>query len=288
MEQVPAQHEDPTASHDLQRELRGFLLEYTCGIEEIVTKLQILREEFAHLHDYNPIENISSPAEVPRQPGREDRAQGGAGSRSRPSATTVTDIAGVRVTCSFVSDVYRVFELLSPAGRRHGCSRSRDYIAEPKPNGYRSLHALVEVPVFLSRGPVPVVVEVQFRTIAMDFWASLEHKIFYQYHQEVPAALLVGLREAADTAFGLDSTMEQLHDQVQGRGDPTPSPAPPAPSPAEASLPAPRDPVEASLPAHLDPAEASLPAHPDPDSVAEGLVAALRRLHAPGPRRTRG
>ena len=95
----------------------------------------------------------------------------------------------------------------------------RDYIAEPKPNGYRSLHALVEVPVFLSGGAVPVLVEVQFRTIAMDFWASLEHKIYYKYRREVPPELLAGLHEAAETAYALDVRMESLHQEVQGLED---------------------------------------------------------------------
>jgi putative GTP pyrophosphokinase len=130
----------------------------------------------------------------------------------------VTDIAGVRVVCSFVSDVYRVFHLLT---EQHDVRNveTRDYISTPKPNGYRSLHALVEVPVFLSGGPVPVLVEVQFRTIAMDFWASLEHKIYYKYRRDVPQELLDGLLEAARTAEALDSTMERLHQEVQGLDD---------------------------------------------------------------------
>ena len=127
----------------------------------------------------------------------------------------MTDIAGVRVTCSFVSDVYRVFDLLTeqPDIRRLDV---RDYIATPKANGYRSLHALVEVPVFMSGGAVPVTVEVQFRTVAMEFWASLEHKIYYKYRREVPREMLDRLLGAADTAAALDATMEGLHQEVRG------------------------------------------------------------------------
>ena len=91
----------------------------------------------------------------------------------------------------------------------------RDYIETPKPNGYRSLHALIEVPVFLSDGEVPVLVEVQMRTIAMDFWASLEHKIHYKYREDVPQSLLDGLKDAAETAGELDATMERLHTEVK-------------------------------------------------------------------------
>ena len=94
----------------------------------------------------------------------------------------------------------------------------KDYIKGPKPNGYESLHAIVEVPVFLSTGPRPVLVELQVRTIAMDFWASLEHKIYYKYRDDVPEQLILQLKEAAEAAVSLDTTMEELHQEVQDRG----------------------------------------------------------------------
>ena len=125
----------------------------------------------------------------------------------------VRDIAGVRVTCSFVSDVYAMFEMFT-AQADIDVIEVDDYIANPKPNGYQSLHATVQVPVFLSAGPVPVFVEMQFRTVAMDFWASLEHKIYYKYDRAVPATLLAELKEAADTAAGLDRRMQKLHREV--------------------------------------------------------------------------
>ena len=197
---------------------RRFMLEHRFGMDEIVTKLNILRDEFTHLHDYNPIETVSSrlksPESLVEKIGRKgvvlDDLESFAQVRQR-----VTDIAGVRVVCSFASDVYRVFDLLAQQ-QDVTIVELRDYIKQPKPNGYRSLHALVEVPVFLSGGEVPVVVEVQFRTIAMDFWASLEHKIYYKYRRDVPPELLDGLHEAAETAYALDSTMERLHEEVRG------------------------------------------------------------------------
>ena len=128
---------------------------------------------------------------------------------------TITDIAGVRVVCSFVSDVYRVFDLLT-SHSDITVYQVKDYISKPKPNGYRSLHLLLEVPVFLSSGPVQTIVEVQLRTIAMDFWASLEHKIYYKYDREVPEELLRGLSDAAEQAGRLDSTMEWLHIAIRG------------------------------------------------------------------------
>lgn len=194
------------------------MLEHKFGMNEIVTKLTILQDEFTHLHDYNPIEHVSSRLKS-RESMVEKMGLKGLAIAEQPSfdqiRSRVTDIAGVRVTCSFVSDVYRVCGLLTEQADVR-IVEVRDYIDTPKPNGYRSLHALVEVPVFLSGGTVPVLVEVQFRTVAMDFWASLEHKIYYKYRREVPQELLDGLRDAADTAFALDSTMERLHQEVRG------------------------------------------------------------------------
>lgn len=110
------------------------------------------------------------------------------------------------MTRSFVADAYRTFELLT-AQDDIATRRVSDYIAAPKGIGYKSLHAIVEVPVFLSSGPVSVPVEIQLRSIAMDFWASLERKIYFKYDGEVPGALLEELKEAADTADELDSRM---------------------------------------------------------------------------------
>ncbi|MBZ5740953.1 GTP pyrophosphokinase [Nocardioides mangrovi] len=208
----------PTTPPVLDDDFRRFMLEHRFGMEEIVTKLTILRDEFAHLHEYNPIESVSSRLKSPESL-IEKMARKGLPFDEQPSYDEVrkriTDIAGVRVVCSFPSDVYRVFDLLTQQVDIT-VVEVRDYISDPKPNGYRSLHTLVEVPVFLSGGAVPVVVEVQLRTIAMDFWASLEHKIYYKYRRDVPARLLDGLHEAAETAYSLDETMEHLHEEVRG------------------------------------------------------------------------
>ena len=205
-------------------DFRRFMLEHRFGMDEIVTKLNILRDEFAHLHDYNPIETVSSRLKSPESL-LEKIQRKGLRLEDSPSFDAirerVTDIAGVRVVCSFTTDVHRVFDLLM-SQVDVTVIEVRDYIADPKPNGYRSLHALVSVPVFLSGGAVPVTVEVQLRTIAMDFWASLEHKIYYKYRRDVPAELLDGLRAAADTAYSLDATMQRLHLDVQAYQAPAP------------------------------------------------------------------
>lgn len=197
----------------LRDETERFMLRYKFGMDEVITKLSILREEFSQAHAYNPIEHISSRLKSLDSVVDKMRRKG-----VEPSfdaiRETVTDIAGVRVTCSFVSDAYRIAELLT-AQEDVRVIRIKDYIAEPKANGYQSLHLIVEVPVFLSTGAHPVPIEVQIRTIAMDFWASLEH-IYYKYDRQVPGELLDQLTDAARTAAELDTRMERLHRTVHG------------------------------------------------------------------------
>lgn len=204
----------PGKVREFRREMQRFLLQYEFGLREIETKLSILRDEFLELHDYNPIEHVSSRVKSP------ESLMEKIDHKSLPRdldtiRSHITDIAGVRVTCSFVSDVYRLFDLLT---RQDDVTvrTVKDYIAEPKPNGYQSLHAIVEIPVFLSSGTIAVPVEVQFRTIAMDFWASLEHKIYYKYDKAVPKNLTADLKEAAAAAAALDDRMEKLHRQTHG------------------------------------------------------------------------
>jgi putative GTP pyrophosphokinase len=198
----------------MRDEFQRFLAEYRFGLREVETKLGILQDEFQHMHDYNPIEHVSSrvksPDSIVEKVTRKGIEPDFAAIRSH-----ISDVAGVRVTCSFVPDAYRLFDLLTHQDDIRVLS-VKDYIARPKPNGYKSLHAIVEVPVFLSTGRVEVPVEVQFRTIAMDFWASLEHKIYYKYQSQVPAGLLAELKAAADTASELDIKMERLHRELHG------------------------------------------------------------------------
>ncbi|TFV84291.1 GTP pyrophosphokinase family protein [Microbacterium sp. dk485] len=203
-----------SALRAMRDEFQRFLMEYRFGLAEVETKISILREEFQEVHDYNPIEHVTSRVKSPDSIVAKVRRKGlepGLASLR----TSLMDIAGIRITCSFVEDAYRLFDLLTQQDDIT-VLKVKDYIAEPKPNGYKSLHAVLEVPVFLSTGRVGVPVEVQFRTIAMDFWASLEHKIYYKYDRHVPEELLENLKSAADTAAELDARMQGLHRQVRG------------------------------------------------------------------------
>ncbi len=196
----------------LRREFHRTLMVYKFGIDEMMTKINILREDFGFTHDHNPIEHVKSRLKTP------DSLIEKATRKNIPLTLdairgNIYDIAGIRITCSFVSDVYRIFDLITEQ-RDVRVVEVEDYIARPKDNGYRSLHAIVEVPVFMSDRVQPVFVELQIRTVAMDFWASVEHKIFYKYDKAVPTELRDELRAAADTARDLDMRMETLHSQV--------------------------------------------------------------------------
>ncbi|KTS65729.1 GTP pyrophosphokinase [Microbacterium testaceum] len=198
----------------MRDEFQRFLMEYRFGLAEVDTKIAILREEFQEMHDYNPIEHVSSRVKTPDSLVDKVRRKG-IDTDFDSIRAAITDIAGIRVTCSFIDDAYRLSDLLTQQDDIT-VRDVKDYIARPKVNGYKSLHVIVEVPVFLSTGRVQVPVEVQFRTIAMDFWASLEHKIYYKYDRLVPADLLDQLKDAADTAAELDTRMERLHREIRG------------------------------------------------------------------------
>jgi len=197
-----------------KNEITRFMMMYKFALSEMETKVEILKEEFQLLHDYNPIEHttsrLKSPEGILKKIHRKDIDITFSDIRNN-----VKDIAGLRITCSFISDIYRISDMLQQQ-RDVTVLEVKDYIEDPKPNGYQSLHLLIEVPVFMSDREEQVIVEIQIRTIAMDFWASLEHKIYYKYNASVPSHLLQELKEAADSATALDKKMERIHNEVEG------------------------------------------------------------------------
>ena len=215
MSVIPVDEHLISEAKELRDQLQRFLREYEFGMREVETKISILRDEFTHDHAYNPIEHVKSRLKSPDSIVEKIARKGIDDPDFDRIRTEITDIAGVRVTCSFVADVYRLFDLLT-AQDDVTVRTVKDYIANPKPNGYKSLHAIIEVPVFLSTGALAVPVEVQFRTIAMDFWASLEHKIYYKFSNQVPSHLVESLTGAAEAASELDARMERLHREAHG------------------------------------------------------------------------
>lgn len=196
----------------LREEVTRIMMMYQFALNELETKIEILKEEFQLLHDYNPIEHTKSRVKSFESIiGKIQRKQ--MAFNIGTIRDGIKDIAGIRITCSFISDIYQIKEMLE----KHfdvEIYEEKDYIKEPKPNGYRSLHLIAGVPVVMTTGREIVCVEIQIRTIAMDFWASLEHKIFYKYDEAVPSHLIHELKQAADAANALDQQMERLHKEI--------------------------------------------------------------------------
>ena len=185
---------------------------YQAAIREVQTKLEILDDEFQMKHKRNPIHHMQTRMKSIQS--MMEKLQRKHESVSIASAVNnLTDIAGVRVICSYIQDIYTVADLLTSQDDVK-VLRVRDYIKNPKPNGYRSLHLVLEIPVFLSEGRIPVPVEVQIRTIAMDFWASLEHSLRYKAEGQVTEEVSRELLQTASDIAALDQRMQQIHDKV--------------------------------------------------------------------------
>ena len=204
----------PDAAQVYERlsKIRRLLMTREFGLQEILTKIDILRSEFQYSHDYNPIEHVSSRVKSLDSIISKTHRKGIPFTADDIGANLL-DIAGIRLTCSFVSDTYTMRDLLLSQSDLT-LIRERDYIKDPKPNGYQSLHLIIEVPVFLAEGPERVPVEIQLRTVAMDFWASLEHKIHYKDDSDVPRHLTDALKLAADMSSSLDVSMERIHNEI--------------------------------------------------------------------------
>ena len=186
---------------------------YQAAIREVQTKLENLDDEFQMKHKRNPIHHMQSRMKTIRS--IMEKLQRKHLQQSITSAVDhLTDIAGIRVICSYLQDVYTVADLLTNQDDVH-VVKVRDYIKHPKSNGYRSLHLVVEVPVYLSEGRLAVPVEVQIRTIAMDFWATLEHSLRYKARDQVPQSISDELLQTATDIAALDMRMQDIHDKVE-------------------------------------------------------------------------
>lgn len=191
-----------------QEGFEAFRHAYRAAIKEVRTKIEILSEDFAVRHDYNPIHHIESRLKttesIEEKLMRLDKEISIASAKEN-----LFDIAGIRVVCNFIDDVYAVADMLTSQSDVRLLTE-KDYIKNPKPNGYRSLHLILEVPIFLSERTVPVRIELQLRTIAMDFWASLEHQLRYKSDVEVPPNLSDDLKHCADVIAETDEDMQRI------------------------------------------------------------------------------
>lgn len=182
---------------------------YLSATREIATKLENLNDEFKYGKDRNPIHQIKTRVKTPKSI-LEKLSRRGHELSVKSARENLTDIAGVRVICAYIDDIYMIADLLTSQDDIT-VVRISDYIKNPKPNGYRSLHLIVTVPVFLSTSTELVNVEIQIRTIAMDFWASLEHHFYYKYASDKTEAVTKELKDCADVIANTDQRMQNLY-----------------------------------------------------------------------------
>lgn len=190
---------------------------YNAALRQVQTKLEILNDEFQHVHRYNPIEHIKARIKTPTSIVKKLK-KNGYESTIENMVKYVNDIAGIRVICSFTSDIYRIAEMIAEQQDIKVIS-VKDYITYPKPSGYKSFHMLITVPVYLSDRRQDTKVEIQIRTVAMDFWATLEHKIHYKFEGHAPADIKNELVECAKMVADLDARMLSLNERVIALSD---------------------------------------------------------------------
>ena len=186
---------------------------YNSALKEVGTKLEILNDEFCHIHNYNPIEYIKSRIKTPESIVKKLK-RNGYESTIDNMVKHVNDIAGIRIICSYTQDIYQIADMIA---RQSDVTivQVKDYIRNPKASGYKSYHMIVSIPIYLSEKRVDAKVEIQIRTVAMDFWASLEHKINYKFDANVPEHIKAELYACAGMVSELDAKMLSLNEEVQ-------------------------------------------------------------------------
>lgn len=194
------------------RQFEELMMMYSSAIREARTKLEVLNDEFKVRRRHNPIQyikhRVKKPASIYEKLNRR-----GFPVTLESIEENLHDVAGVRVVCGYIQDIYKVKEMLISQDDVT-VLLVKDYIKEPKENGYRSLHLVIEIPVFFSNECKPMKVEVQFRTIAMDNWASLEHQMHYKTDGEVPQEIIQELRECSDALADTDRRMQRIYNSL--------------------------------------------------------------------------
>lgn len=186
---------------------------YRCALREVETKLQVLNDEFSLKYERNPFESIKSRIKSPRSIYEKLTGRGYEVTVANIEEQ-LSDVAGIRVICSFPEDIYALEKLLVQQDDIIVMDR-KDYIKYPKPNGYRSLHLILDIPIFLSNQKKHMRVEVQFRTIAMDFWASLEHKLKYKKNIENSVYIANELADCAKAISDMDYRMQEIRNSIE-------------------------------------------------------------------------
>lgn len=185
---------------------------YNAALKQVQTKMEILNDEFQRVHRYNPIEHIKARIKSSESIVKKLKRYGYE-STIENMITYVNDIAGIRIICSFTSDIYRIADMVANQKDIKVLS-IKDYITYPKASGYKSYHMILSVPVYLSDRIEETKVEMQIRTVAMDFWASLEHKMHYKFEGDAPQHIKDELVECAHMVSDLDARMLSLNEEI--------------------------------------------------------------------------
>ena len=192
---------------------------YQSALTQMGSRIEVLNSELNHMHSYNPIEDVKSRLKTPESIMKKLR-KNGHNLNIEDMIEYVNDIAGIRITCSFFSEIYFVADMIARQDNLEVIS-IKDYISQPKESGYKSYHMLLSIPVALGDAKVPTKVELQIRTMAMDFWASLEHKIYYKYEGNAPGYFERELQECSSIISRLDAKMMTLNEAMKRiEGDP--------------------------------------------------------------------
>lgn len=214
---TPADVEKLLRMKDQVKEFQILMMKYDCALSEVRTKLDVLNKELSLINNRNPFESIKMRIKTPLSIYKKLSSKG-IDFTIENINDNLSDIAGIRVICSFVDDIYMLAKCLSDQDDITVLQR-KDYIEHPKKSGYRSLHLIIEIPIFLTQVKEYMKVEVQFRTIAMDFWASLEHKMKYKKHIENQEVITDDLKFSADLINQLDLRMQQIREKIDASED---------------------------------------------------------------------
>ena len=214
---VPDMVQVPEMWVDQARQFQQAMMRYTCAIREVKTKLEVLNDELSAKNQRNPIEMIKSRVKKPKSIVEKLQRRGFEISLESMEKN-LDDVAGIRIICSFLDDIYEVADMLIRQDDVKVIA-VKDYIQNPKPNGYRSYHMIIEIPVFFSDSKKPIRVEVQIRTIAMDFWASLDHQLKYKKaFIDDNGEISEELKQCAEVIAGTDVKMLEIRKKIEAQG----------------------------------------------------------------------
>lgn len=214
---VPDMVQVPEMWVDQARQFQQAMMRYTCAIREVKTKLEVLNDELSVKNQRNPIEMIKSRVKKPKSIVEKLQRRGFEISLESMEKN-LDDVAGIRIICSFLDDIYEVADMLIRQDDVKAIA-VKDYIQNPKPNGYRSYHMIIEIPVFFSDSKKPIRVEVQIRTIAMDFWASLDHQLKYKKSFiDDNGEISEELKQCAEVIAGTDVKMLEIRKKIEAQG----------------------------------------------------------------------